>query len=93
MKKILKWFKKRPINKMVIIVSIVTAIVQFIAGNVPLAASYLLIWLAWVVIDSNDGTIEVQRRTIRILIGDNEDLKGLLDIRLRPASIGSLSSA
>jgi hypothetical protein len=81
MKKILKWFKKRPINKMVIIVSIVTAIVQFIAGNVPLAVSHLLIGLAWIVIDSNDGTIEVQWRTIRILIGDNEDLKGLLDIK------------
>lgn len=37
MKKILKWFKKRPINKMVIIVSIVTAIVLFIVGNVLLA--------------------------------------------------------
>lgn len=81
MKKILKWFKKRPINKMVIIVSIVTAIVQFIAGNVPLAVSNLLIGLAWIVIDSNDGTIEVQWRTIRILIGDNEDLKVLLDIK------------
>lgn len=81
MKKILKWFKKRPINKMVIIVSIVTAIVQFIAGNVSLAVSHLLIGLAWIVIDSNDGTIEVQWRTIRILIGDNEDLKGLLDIK------------
>lgn len=57
MKKILKCFKKRPINKMVIIVSIVAAIVQFIAGNVPLAVSHLLIGLAWVVIDSNDGTI------------------------------------
>lgn len=31
MKKILKWFKKIPINKMVIIVSIVAAIVKFIA--------------------------------------------------------------
>lgn len=81
MKKILKWFKKRPINKMVIIVSIVTAIVQFVVGNVPLAVSHLLIGLALVVIDSNDGTIEVQWRTIRILIGDNEDLKGLLDIK------------
>lgn len=81
MKKILKWFKKRPINKIVIIVSIATAIVQFIAGNVPLAVSHLLIGLAWIVIDSNDDTIEVQWRTIRILIGDNEDLKGLLDIK------------
>ena len=81
MKKILKWFKKRPINKMVIIVSIVAAIVQFIVGNAPLAASHLLIGLAWVVIDSNDGTIEVQWRAIRILIGDNEDLKGLVDIK------------
>lgn len=58
MKKILKWFKKRPINKMVIIVSIVAAIVQFVVGNVPLAVSHLLIGLAWVAIDYNDGTIE-----------------------------------
>ena len=79
MKKILKWFKKRPINKMVIIVSIVAAIVQFVVGNVHLAVSHLLIGLAWVAIDSNDGTIEVQWRTIGILIGVNEDLKGLLD--------------
>ena len=79
MKKILKWFKKRPINKMVIIVSIVTSIVNFIVGNVPLAVSHLIIWLALVVIDSNYGTIEVQWRNIGILIGVNEELKGLLD--------------
>ena len=57
MKKILKWFKKIPINKMVIIVSIVAAIVQFVVGNVPLAVSHLFIGLAWVAIDSNYGTI------------------------------------
>lgn len=55
------------------------AIVQFIAGNVPLAVSHLIIWLALVVIDSNYGTIEVQWRNIGILIGVNEELKGLLD--------------
>lgn len=82
MRKILNWFKKRPANKGVIVVSIVAAIVQFFfAGNVPLAVSHLLIGLAWVVVDFNDGTIEVQWRTIRILIGDNEDLKSLLDIK------------
>ena len=73
MKKILKWFKKRPINKMVIIVSIVAAIVQFVVGNVPLAVSHLLIGLAWVAIDSNDGTIEVHGNTIRMLVGGLAD--------------------
>ena len=73
MKKILKWLKKRPINKMVIIVSIVAAIVQFVVGNVHLAVSHLLIGLAWVAIDSNDGTIEVQGNTIRMLVGGLAD--------------------
>lgn len=81
MKKILKWFKKRTFNKMTVVVSVVAAIVLLIAGNVPLAASHLLIALSWVVIESKEGAIEVQWRTIRILIGDNENLKGLLDIK------------
>lgn len=81
MKNILNWFKKRPINKGVIIVSIVAAVVKLLVGNVPLAASHLLIALSWVVIESKEGAIEVQWRIIKLLIGDNEDLKRLLAVK------------
>lgn len=81
MRKIFNWFKKRPINKGVIIVSIVAAIARFFAGNVSLAASHLLIALSWVVVESKEGAIETQWKTIRILIGDNADLKGMLAVK------------
>lgn len=81
MRKIFNWFKERPINKGVIIVSIVAAIAQFFAGNVPLAASHLLIALSWIVIEGKEGAIETQWKTIRILIGDNADLKSLLAVK------------
>lgn len=82
MGKILKWLKKRPMNKMVILLSIVAAATQAYVGFYALSVANLVVALSWVLIEFKDMALEAKDEAIRFLSGDVEDLMRLLGIHV-----------
>jgi hypothetical protein len=83
MKKVINWFKKRTVNKIIIVMFAVCTICLLIVGEWWNALIEFAFFVAWVVIDLNDNTIEVQGNTIKMLVGDlTEKRKDVLDSAL-----------
>lgn len=75
MKKILNWFKKRTVNKILIAVFSSETIWMLSIGQFDVAIITLGFLLSWFIIDAKESTIECQDRTIHQLFGDIEYLK------------------
>lgn len=75
MKKILNWFKKRTASKILIVLFAVFTLGFLIAGMWGPALIEFAFFIAWVALDLNNNTIEVQDNTIRMLVKDSADYR------------------
>ena len=80
MKKILNWFKKRTLNKVLMVLFAAEAIILVIFGKWWVAFVPLGFFLSWILIDIKQRAIEAQDNTINLLMRDNKQLKGKLDL-------------
>lgn len=80
MKKILNWFKKRTLNKVLMVLLATEAVTLACFGKWQIAFVPLGFFLSWLVIDIKQRAIDAQDNTINLLMRDNKQLQGKLDL-------------
>lgn len=73
MKKILNWFKKRTASKLLIVLFAACTIGFLIVGKWGPALIEFAFFISWVALDRKDNALEVQDKTIKMLVGDLAD--------------------
>lgn len=70
MKKVINWFKKRTASRLFIVLFAACTIGFLIVGKWEAALIEFAFFVAWVAIEVKDNTIEVQDKSIRMLLDD-----------------------
>lgn len=73
MKKVINWFKKRTVIKLLIVQCAACTIGFLIVGKFGAALFEFALFLSWILIDLGNNTIETKDEAIRMLAGDLAD--------------------
>lgn len=80
MKKIINWLKKRTASKLLIVLFAACTVGFLVVGKWGPALIEFAFFISWVALDKKSNTIEVQDKTINLLMRDNKQLQGKLDL-------------